>query len=248
MAPGTGDAPSPEQLQDLLLESPGFAEFLLGLTTISASRLGGLNPMLCAITVERDGSPAAVASSDNEALRMDEKQYAYDDGPCLTALRQQHTVLVPDLGNDSRWENYARAVSGEGIRSVLAVPIRTDPGAAAALNCYARSTDAFDAATIASVEEHTDSISRILRLALRVHPAEIYPEHLRSALKSRAVIDAAVSLIMVQNRSSRDQAMELLHLAAQASDSKLHTIAADILSGAELPGGGTTPGGGIRQE
>jgi hypothetical protein len=193
--------------------------------------------MLCAITVERDGSPATVASSDADALRMDEKQYDFDDGPCLTALRQQHTVLVPDLGNDSRWERYAEAVSGEGVRSVLAVPIRTDPGSAAALNCYSRSIGAFDGATVASVEEHTDSISRILRLALRVHPAEIHPEHLRSALKSRAVIDAAVSLIMLQNRSSRDEAMELLHLAARATNARLHTIASDILAGAELPDG-----------
>ncbi|MEK0157376.1 GAF and ANTAR domain-containing protein [Arthrobacter oryzae] len=237
MAPGTGDVPTIEHLQDLLLESPGFTEFLLGLTTISASRLGGANPMLCAITVERNGSPATVASSDEDALRMDEKQYVFDDGPCLTALRQQHTVLVPDLGNDDRWKRYAEAVSGEGIRSVLAVPIRTDAGSAAALNCYSRSTDAFDDATVASVEAHTDSISRILRLALRVHPAEIYPEHLRSALKSRAVIDAAVSLVILQNRCSRDEAMELLHLAAQATNARLHTIASDILSGAELPGG-----------
>ena len=147
MAPGTGDVPTIEHLQDLLLESPGFTEFLLGLTTISASRLGGANPMLCAITVERNGSPATVASSDEDALPMDEKQYVYDDGPCLTALRQQHTVLVPDLGNDSRWKRYAKAVPGEGIRSVLAVPIRTVAGSAAALNCYSRSTDAFDDAT-----------------------------------------------------------------------------------------------------
>jgi GAF domain-containing protein len=237
MAPGTGDSPATDHLQDLLLESPGFTDFLLGLTTISASRLGGIKPMLCAITVERDGSPATVASSDDDALRMDEKQYDFDDGPCLTALRQQHTVLVPDLGNDSRWERYAEAVSGEGIRSVLAVPIRTDSGSAAALNCYSRSTDAFDDATVASVEAHTDSISRVLRLALRVHPAEIYPEHLRSALKSRAVIDAAVSLVMLQNRSSRDEAMELLHLAARATNARLHTFATDILAGAGLPGG-----------
>lgn len=236
MAAGIGDVPTVEQLQDLLLESPGFTEFLLGLTTISASRLGGPEPMLCAITVERDGTPATVASSGKEALRMDEKQYTFDDGPCLTALRQQHTVLVPDLGADIRWEQYAAAVSGEGIRSVLAVPIATDPGAAAALNCYARNIDAFDAATITSVEEHADSISRILRLALRVHPPEAYPEHLRSALKSRAVVDAAVSLIMVQNRCSRDQAMQLLHLAAVATETRLHAIATDILAGAELPG------------
>ena len=71
-----------------------------------------------------------------------------------------------------------------------------------------------------------------------VHPPEIYPEHLRSALKSRAVVDAAVALIMVQNRCSREQAMELLHLAARATDTKLHTIAADILQG-RFP----TPGG-----
>jgi AmiR/NasT family two-component response regulator len=70
-----------------------------------------------------------------------------------------------------------------------------------------------------------------------VHPAEIYPEHLRSALNSRAVIDAAVSLVMLRNRCSRDEAMELLHLAAQATNARLHSIASDILSGAELPGG-----------
>lgn len=235
MVSGTGASPTPEQLQDLLLESPGFTEFLLSLTTISATRLGGPEPMLCAITVERNGSPATVASSGEEAKRLDEKQYAFDDGPCLTALRRGVTVLVPDVAADGRWEHYASAVSGEGIRSVLAVPITTDPGSAAALNCYARTNGVFDRATVAEVERHAASISRILRLAIRVHPTEIYPEHLRSALKSRGVIDAAVALIMVQNRCSRDQSMELLHLAARATDTKIHAIASDILRGASLP-------------
>ena len=235
MVSGTGASPSPEQLQDLLLESPGFTEFLLGLTTISATLLGGTEPMLCAITVERDGTPATVASSGEDARRLDEKQYTFDDGPCLTALRQGTTVLVPDVANDDRWDHYASAVSGEGIRAVLAVPIATDPGAAAALNCYSRTSGVFDEATVAEVERHATSISRILRLALKVHPPEIYPEHLRSALKSRAIIDAAVALVMVQNRCSRERAMELLHLAARATDTRLHTIAADILQGAALP-------------
>ena len=235
MVPGTGTSPTPEQLQDLLLESPGFTDFLLGLTMISATLLGGSEPMLCAITVERDGAPATVASSGEEAKRLDEKQYAFGDGPCLTALRHNTTIVVPDVEADDRWEHYASAVAGEGVRSVLAVPIATDPGSAAAMNCYARSTGVFNSETIAEVERHAASISRVLRLALRVHPPEIYPEHLRSALKSRAVIDAAVALIMVQNRCSREQSLELLHLAARATDTKLHTIAADILQGATLP-------------
>lgn len=160
-------SPSPEELQDLRLESPGFVEFLLGLTTITATRLGGQVPMLCAITVERDGSPATVASSSEDARRLDEKQYVLDDG--------------------------------------------------------------------------TVTISRILRLALRVHPPEPYPEHLRAAMKSRAVIDAAVSLIMVQNRCGREAAMELLNRAALATDTRLHAVAAEILRGLALPPPGPQP-------
>ncbi|MFB9714714.1 hypothetical protein [Arthrobacter methylotrophus] len=68
--------PTTEQLQDLLLESPGFTEFLLGPATISASMLDGREPLLCAITVELDEGPSTVASSTAAAQRLDEKQYA----------------------------------------------------------------------------------------------------------------------------------------------------------------------------
>ncbi|MCT9625984.1 GAF and ANTAR domain-containing protein [Pseudarthrobacter equi] len=227
--------PVNEQLQDLLLESPGFAEFLLELTMISASLLGSGTPLLCAITVERAGAPATVASSTEAARRLDEQQYAFDDGPCLTALRQQHTVLIPDLAADARWNHYAQAVSQEGIRSVLAVPIATRDSAQAALNCYSLQLDTFGPETVSAVEEHAASISRILQLALRLHSADPYPEHLRAALESRAVVDAAVALIMLQNNCSRDVALEILLVAARNSNERLHVIAQDLLKRAAKP-------------
>lgn len=222
--------PTAEQLQDLLLESPGFTEFLLGLTAISASLLGGGTPLLCAITVEREKGPATVASSTETARTLDERQYAFDDGPCLTALRKQHTVLIPDLQADQGWAWYARAVADEGIRTVLAVPIPTDDGSRSALNCYSTQAGTFDPATVTAVEEHARSLSRILRLAMRVHPSEPYPEHLRSALQSRAIVDAAVSLIMLHNRCSHEAAVKLLHLASRSTNRRLHAIAEDILN------------------
>ncbi|MFP3581469.1 GAF and ANTAR domain-containing protein [Arthrobacter sp. SIMBA_036] len=221
--------PTAEQLQDLLLESPGFTEFLLELTAVSASLLGGDTPLLCAITVERSDGPATVASSSERARRLDERQYSFDDGPCLTALRQQRVVLIPDLEADERWRRYALAVTPDGVRSVLAVPIATDPGAQAALNCYALAVDGFGPETVALVTEHAASLSRILRLALRVHATEPYPEHLRSALQSRAVVDAAVGLVMLQNRCSHDEALGILQMAARHSDERLHVIAQDLL-------------------
>lgn len=230
------ELPTLEQLQDLLLDSPSFTEFLLGLTTISASLLGSDGQLLlCAITVERGTGPATVASSTEEAKRLDEKQYEFDDGPCLTALRQQHRVLIPDLDADDRWKHYAQAIAGEDIKSILAVPILVQEPYMAALNCYSRDLSTFGPAVIEAIEQHAVSISRILRLALRVHPASDYPEHLRHALQSRAVVDAAVSLIMVQARSGREQAMELLHRAAQDHNRTVHDIAQDILQGLEIP-------------
>ena len=220
-----------ERLQDLLLESPGFQDFLLGLSTISASLLGGDVPMLCAVTVEEDGGPSTVASSADEALRLDEKQYDLGNGPCLQALRSQHTVLIRDLQADEDWNTYASAVAAAGIRSVLAVPIATDPSSRAALNCYARSADNFNSDRVARITAHAASISAILRLALRIHNSDPYPPHLRSALRSREIVDAAVSLIMLQNRCGRDHALKILQLAARTKNRGLHEIAADLLKG-----------------
>lgn len=224
------EVPTAEELQDLLLQSPGFSDFLLGLTTISASLLGGHSPMLCAITVERKDGPATVASSSDAARVLDEKQYEFDDGPCLTALRTGQLVQIPDVNTDDRWQGYAQAISGTQVRSILAVPIVTDRGSSAALNCYSNRPGAFDADTLEAVQRHAESLSKILRLALRMHSADPYPAALRSVLDSRAVVDAAISLIMVENRCSRESAMKLLHLAAKNSDQRLHEIARDILT------------------
>ena len=188
--------------------------------------------MLCAITVERNGSPATVASSGPEAQRLDEIQYSLHDGPCLTALRTAQTILVTEVETDPRWVAYARGMAEENVRSVLAVPIPTDSGAAAALNCYSPESAVFEPATVESVQEFAASMSNILRLALRVHQAPPYPEHLRSALQSRAVIDAAVALVMAQNRCSHDQALALISRAATIQGTRTHDIAADIIAGA----------------
>ncbi|WP_407710080.1 GAF and ANTAR domain-containing protein [Arthrobacter nitrophenolicus] len=232
-----------EEYQDLLLESAGFAEFLLGLAAISASQIAdGTAPVLCTITVERDGAPSTVASSTEEGRRLDETQYVADAGPCLTAVRQQTVVLIDDIDADTRWGLYARAALQQGVHSMMAVPIPTDSPARAALNCYAQRAHAFDQRTVRRVQGHAQSLSRILRLALRLHAPEAYTGHLRNALKSRAAVDAAIALIMLQHRGGREDALELLQVAAKSSDRRIQDIARDIVDGgsfsaARLDGG-----------
>ncbi|MDQ0921962.1 GAF domain-containing protein [Pseudarthrobacter sp. W1I19] len=225
-----------DRMQDLLLESPGFPEFLLGLATISASLLGSDGTVTCTITVERGGGAATVASSSDEGRRLDETQYSFGDGPCLTAARQQRLVLIADLENDERWSDYLEAALQEGVRSVLAVPIPTDPFSHAGLNCYAGTAGTFNEETVGLLEEHAAAMSRVLRIALRLHGTDAHPEHLRAALRSRAVVDAAVSLIMLQQHGGREDALQILQLAAKSTNRRMHDIATDIVHGAGLPG------------
>jgi GAF domain-containing protein len=117
--------------------------------------------------VERDGGAATVASSSEEARRLDETQYAFGDGPCLTAARQQRLVLIADLRSDGRWSDYLQAALQEGVRPVLAVPIPTDPFSSAGLTCYASTVGAFNEETVGIFQQHATAMSRVLRIALR---------------------------------------------------------------------------------
>lgn len=238
MASEYTSASSVEDLQDLLLESQDFESFLLDLTLYSATLLGTDAPILCAISVQRNGKAFTVASSDAQARLLDERQYELDDGPCLSALRTGHTVQVDDLRTDQRWNRYFEATRSTGVRSVLAVPIDAGEEASAALNCYAPRAAAFGPDTQAAIEWYAQSLSRPLRLALLVHPSlqqPAYPEELRAALRSRATMDAALALVMAHTRSSREAAITLLEEAARTRKVRLPALALDIVRGAAIP-------------
>lgn len=234
-----------DRMQDLLLESSGFPEFLLGLATVSAAALANKGTIWCTITVERNGGPITFAASSAEGLRLDERQYALKDGPCLTAVRQQRLVSIPDLRSEERWSDSLQAALDEGVRSVLALPVPAGTQVRAGLSCYAGTAGAFDEESVALMEQHVASMSRVLQIALRLHRADRHPEHLREALKSRAAVDAAVSLLMLQSRSGRDGALDVLHTAAKSTNRRLQDIADDIMQGIELPAGNRNGGQGV---
>lgn len=54
-------------------------------------------------------------------------------------------------------------------------------------------------------------------------------EQLQTALESRAVVDAATSVIMMQNRSSRESAIRLLQFVSRNSDKCFQEVARDML-------------------
>jgi GAF domain-containing protein len=219
------------RLQDLVLDSSDVRDFLTDMAVIMAGRLSAGQPQIsCGITVIRDKRPTTVASSDLRARSLDELQNTFGDGPCLTALRTDTVVYVPDLDADFRWPTYNVAARSADIGSILAVPMHLRTSAQAVVNLYSPGKHGFSQQGIDAAESLTGTAGKALDLALNIAQLRGARDDLSAALKSRTVIDTAIGAIMAQSRCSRDAAFQILVNASSHRNIKLRDIAADIVT------------------
>jgi GAF domain-containing protein len=222
---GTADF---KELQDALLNTESVEEFLHEMAMLAAGLVsGGLS---CGMTMQSDGRPVTVACSDPVAARVDEVQYELDDGPCLHAMRDGHTVRITDTSGQERWPEFEARAAAHGIRSCLALPLNADGKSIGALNLYARSESAFGAAEMRRAENFASYASGSLALAMRLASHAALIEQLRSSLASRTVIDQALGIIMARERCPQSRAFAILRSASQNSNTKLRDIATAIVT------------------
>ncbi|HKU34723.1 MAG TPA: GAF and ANTAR domain-containing protein [Paenarthrobacter sp.] len=229
--------PRPEQeaLQngyflDLVLGSEDVEAFLTDLAAFSSESLSLPDaPVFCGITVLRKKRAATAASSDERARVLDELQNTYE-GPCLTAMDSMGSVLVPDLRREDRWPEYVEAASGQGLRSVLSVPLLVEGDARAALNLYSERAKAFSDADTERAEVFASHASKSLRLALKIAQLSDARNDLAAAMQSRTVIDLAVGAIMAQNHCSQEEAFTILRTASSNRNIKLRHLAQSIIA------------------
>ncbi|TLM82781.1 GAF and ANTAR domain-containing protein [Pseudarthrobacter sp. NamE2] len=214
----------------MVLESRDIRDFLVELAVLAASRLSVPgNTIHAGVTVLRRKRAEAVAASDAPARALDEMQNGFGDGPCLTALRTRSTVLVPDLTAERRWGPYVQAAAGQGVSSILAVPLDLAGDAEAVLNLYSGRSNGFSGEDIATAEGFAGQAASSLRLAVRITQLSEVRDDLAAAMQSRTVIDMAVGAIMAQNRCTRDTAVNILTRASNVRNIKLRDVAAAVI-------------------
>jgi GAF domain-containing protein len=95
--------------------------------------------------VEKDRITTA-AATDQLVVRIDELQYAADEGLCIDALSLRGT-LSEDPGNEVGWPAFSAPAAGLGVGSVLAYPLSSGPDLLGSLNLYASGRRAFTSQT-----------------------------------------------------------------------------------------------------
>ncbi|MDQ0677157.1 GAF domain-containing protein [Arthrobacter pascens] len=219
-----------DHLQDLVLKTDDVKEMLDELAEFSAVTLADAANAFCSITLIQRKKPVTVASSAERASLLDETQYSAGDGPCLSAIRQQVVVHVPDLTHENRWPDYTAAALEAGVGSSLSVPLVLEGEAVAGLNLYSTRPHGFTGGDISMVETYSYHASKALRLAVRISQLAEARTNLMAALESRTTIDLATGAIMAQNRCSQERAFKILKIASSTRNVKLRDIAASVVA------------------
>lgn len=149
---------------------------------------------------------------------LDQLQSDLNQGPCLRALREHHTVRIDDMATDERWPRFAEAARKRGVHSLLSFRMFVRGGTLGALNLYGGEAHAFDDDSI--------SVGKVLTQHTSVALATVTAEsQFRQAVGTRDVIGQAKGLLMQRNNITGQRAFRMLTKASQETNMKLVDIA-----------------------
>lgn len=175
--------------------------------------------------------PTTVTAAGDFVRRIDEIQYALDEGPCLEAYATQQMVLVENLEPEERWPRFTPAALGNGLRGVVAAPLSVHGAQLGALNIYALQSGVFDDAAVRTAELFAEQAAIVLANAQAFTRAQTTASNLGEALTSRAVIDMAKGIIMGQQKCTPEEAFDQLRQMSQRRHRKVREIAQELVDG-----------------
>lgn len=156
--------------------------------------------------------------TSRSVAELDQLQSDLNQGPCLTALREYHTVHIDDMRTETRWPDFGREALQRGTRSMLSFQLFVRSENLGALNLYSDEPGAFS--------EDSFLIGEILAQHAAVAMIGAAAEtQFENALATRDVIGQAKGMLMQRDNLTGLQAFSLLTRASQQSNIKLVDVA-----------------------
>ena len=215
----------------------------MGAVLLSTETIGTTVELVTALAVETipgargagvtlvDGrGKRSIASSDPVVEQADALQYALDAGPCLTSWRDQVTVRIDDVTEDTRWPEWTAAVREVGVRAMLSVPLVTAESSIGAIKVYAVEPGVFDARAARLLELFARQAAILLANAQTLADARRTNVQLTDALQDRDVIGQAKGILLAQGAADDEAAFALLVAASQRTGTKLHEVARQLVA------------------
>ncbi len=176
-------------------------------------------------TLRAKGKVETRAFVGDLVLRLDRIQYGLEEGPCVETLRGTDVIVAPKLRHDQRWPRYVPRATELGVRSQLAVQLRTDDGGTlGGLNLYSTISD--------EVTQEAQALARLFATHSAIalgHAVE--RETLNEGLQTRKVIGQAIGMLMERYDIDEDRAFAYLVRASSHANIKLRAVAQELVDG-----------------
>jgi GAF domain-containing protein len=168
------------------------------------------------------------AATDELVEKADRLQMECGEGPCLSAIFEHDSFLVPDTATDENWPAWSPRVAQLGLRSVLSIRLSTGYATIGALNLFDGEPNRFD--------HDDDAVAHILArhasiaLATARHESDLW-----HAIDARKLIGQAQGILMERFALDSDQAFAVLRRYSQDHNIKLREVAQRLIETRKLP-------------
>lgn len=170
----------------------------------------------------------AQVPTDSLVAQCDKMQEELDEGPCMDAIWQQHTIVVDDMASETRWPRFAARAAELGAGSLISFQLYVQGDNLGALNLYGANGARFgDEAQL--VGELFASHAAVALSGAR------HNRQMNEALASRDAIGQAKGLLMARENITGQRAFDLLVQASQRSHIKLTDVANWLIAEHEHP-------------
>lgn len=230
--PPTDEAAAYASLSRLVYADRPLADTLDQLMSLAKEVLTG-TPEVSLTLVESEGA-STPASTGSLALRLDEKQYELDTGPCLDAALYGETVSLTMAGSAQPYPQFRHAAQLEGVTHTLSVGLSTGDHALGALNIYSSTEQPFSEDSHRITRTFASCFAIILANLDRYRRATALAAQLEVALQSRASIEQAKGIIMASLGCSHEDAFKILVRQSQDQNTKLRLLAEELVEKAPL--------------
>lgn len=170
----------------------------------------------------QNGKIETLAATGPLVWELDTLQYDLEEGPCVTAIREQPVVVAEDIRNDERWPRYVPAAVESGLCAQMAVQLYTNDETLGGLNLYSTVSTAIDPNALLAAELFATHAALTLGHVRK-------ESQLSDALTSRMVIGQATGILMERYRIDSERAFQFLIRASTTSNIKLRVVAEELV-------------------
>ena len=204
------------------------AEVLYDLTDSVVSVLGAKGAGVS--LAGTDGKLAFVTATSEVITQVERVQQESQEGPGHVAYTTNELVVVEDIGTHDEWPTLRDAALGNGLSSVIGVPLRVQARSIGSLNVYDTESKDWSPDELAAATILADIAASYVAHASELDQAQRLNEQLQTALDGRVLIEQAKGILAGERKISVDDALEILRSHARSNQASLRAIAEAVVT------------------